>query len=313
MNESNIARRNSHWKRKLLIALSIIALIGLTVYSVFFIVKKTQANKITIKTIKEAWNNNYDYNSVYNLSKSFLEENPFNNTALTYHGYACFFLAVAQDDNFQAQEYLDECINNLRLALYDASQTAAPQIEYMLGKAYFYKNSLSTYFYSDLAVRYLTLAKEHGYVADDIAEYLGLSYAALDMTMESISSFTEALLVRESDSLLLSIAEQYYKAGEYTSSVQYLYRIINNTENEDMLIKSRILLATIYIEMNNYDDALKEFNAVIENNDNSADAHYGIGLIYEKQNNTVKARAEWRNALKIQPNHAGALKKLYNN
>ena len=313
MNESNIARRNSHWGKKIFITLSFIVLTGLTVFSTFFIIKKTQEKKITIKSIKEAWNNGYDYNTVYNLSKSFLEENPYNNTALTYHGYACFFLAVAQNDNFQTQEYLDECINNLRLALYDASKSAAPQIEYMLGKAYFYKNSVSTYFYSDLAVRYLTLAKEHGYQADDIAEYLGLSYAALDMTMESISSFTEALLVRESDSLLLSIAEQYYKAKEYAASIQYLYRIINNTENEEMLLKSHILLGNIYIDTEDYDGALNEFNAVIENNDNSADAHYGIGLIYEKQNNNVKARAEWRKALKIQPNHAGSLKKLYNN
>lgn len=318
MNNSNIVKKNSHIVRKLLIVFSLLTITGLLIFSAIFIVRKVQQNKITIKTIRDAWIENEkrevkDYNEVYNLSKAFLDDNPYNNTALTYHGYSCFFLAVAQNDNFQTQEYLDECINNLRLALYDASKNAAPQIEYMLGKAYFYKNSVSTYFYSDLAVRYLTQAKQHGYEADDIAEYLGLSYAALDMTMESISSFTEALLVRESDSLLLSIAEQYYKASEYPSSIQYLYRIVNNTENEEMLIKSKILLGTIYIETENYEGAMKEFNDVVAINDNSADAHYGIGLLYEKQNNTVKARAEWRKALKIQPNHAGALKKLYNN
>ena len=49
---------------------------------------------------------------------------------------------------------------------------------------------------------------------------------------------------------------------------------------------------------------------MLEKDENSADAHYGIGLIYEKQENLVAARAEWRKARKIQPNHAGALKKL---
>ena len=48
-------------------------------------------------------------------------------------------------------------------------------------------------------------------------------------------------------------------------------------------------------------------------NANSADAHYGIGVIYEKQGNIVKARAEWRQALKLQVNHADALKKMANN
>ena len=51
----------------------------------------------------------------------------------------------------------------------------------------------------------------------------------------------------------------------------------------------------------------------MKKNENSADAHYGIGVIYEKQGNMVKARAEWRKALKIQVNHAGALQKMSEN
>ena len=58
------------------------------------------------------------------------------------------------------------------------------------------------------------------------------------------------------------------------------------------------------------DKALEQFNLVLQKNDNSADAYYGIGLIYEKQENLVAARAQWRQARKIQPNHAGAVKKL---
>ncbi|MCQ2591647.1 MAG: tetratricopeptide repeat protein, partial [Treponema sp.] len=238
------------------------------------------------------------------------QEHPFNNTALTYYSYACFYLAVSQNDTFQAQEYLDECINNLRLALYDASKSLVSQLQYMLGKAYFYKNTISTYYYADLAIKYLNLARENGYEADDIAEYLGLSYASLGMTMESISSFTEALLVRESDTLLLSIAEQYYKAGEYNASEQYLFRVINQTENDEIKMKSQILLGNISIDKGDYDTALKIFNEILKNNDNSADAHYGIGLVYEMQKNMVKARAEWRQTLKIQVNHPGAIKKL---
>ena len=49
---------------------------------------------------------------------------------------------------------------------------------------------------------------------------------------------------------------------------------------------------------------------ILEKYTNCADAYYGIGCIYEKQNNKVKARAEWIKALKIQVNHAGAQKKL---
>ena len=152
-----------------------------------------------------------------------------------------------------------------------------------------------------------------GYEADDIPEYLGLSYASLGMTMESISAFTEALLVRESDSLLLSIAEQYYKAEEYGAAIQYLFRIIQNSKNDELKIKSLNLLGNIYIKQEKYDEAMKEFEKVLEINENSADAHYGIGVIYEIEGNIVKARSEWRKTLKIHVNHAGALQKMSEN
>ena len=78
-------------------------------------------------------------------------------------------------------------------------------------------------------------------------------------------------------------------------------------------MRSQILLGNIYINREEYDQALEEFNNVLQKNANSADAHYGIGVIYEKQGNIVKARAEWRQALKLQVNHADALKKMANN
>ena len=112
---------------------------------------------------------------------------------------------------------------------------------------------------------------------------------------------------------MLSIAEQYYKAEEYEAAEQYLFRIIKNSKNDEIVLKSQILLGNIYIDNGEYDEALKEFDNVLKKNENSADAHYGIGVIYEKQGNIVKARSQWRKALKIQVNHAGALQKMSEN
>ena len=303
------AKRKNHILRNTIIVSGILLFIAAIASLGIFLFQNYNKNKITLKTIKKSWEQS-DYESVYEQGKVFLQDKPYNNTALTYYGYACFYLAVSQIDTYKVQEYLDESINNLRLAMYDASKSLLPQLQYMLGKAYFYKNTITTYYYADLAIKYLTLARENGYNADDIAEYLGLSYASLGKTYESISAFTEALLVRESDFLLLSIAEQYYKAGETGAASQYLFRIINNSSNDEIILKSRLLLGNIYIDTDDLQNALEQFNAVLAKDENSADAHYGIGLIYEKQENLVAARAEWRKARKIQPNHAGALKKL---
>lgn len=312
IKNNNFAKRENFWLPKILTVAGIIIFLALVSFLSYKFIVKQNSKKITINTIKEAWSD-YDYQRVYELSKSFLQDNPYNNSALTYYSYACFFLAQSQTDTQQAQTYLDDCINNLRIALYESNSKLTPQLQYMLGRAYFYKNTITTHYYADLAVKYLLLAKENNYEADDIAEYLGLSYASLGMTMESISAFTEALLVRESDALLLSIAEQYYKAKEYSAAEQYLFRIIKSSENDEILMKSENLLGTIYIDKEDYESALKEFENVLQKNENSADAHYGIGVIYEKQGNLVKARAEWRQALKIQVNHPGALLKMSEN
>ena len=312
IENSSYAKKKSHFLRNFIrIGIAVVAL-SLIVFFTYTRIKKYQQGRITIKTIKEAWAE-YDYQKVYELCKIFLQDNAYNNTALTYYSYSCFFIAQAQTDTQTAQTYLDDCINNIRIALYEADKSLTPQLQYMLGRAYFYKNTITTHYYADLAVKYLLLAKENGYKADDIAEYLGLSYASLGMTMESISAFTEALLVRESDSLLLAIAEQYYKASELSAAEQYLFRIIKNSDNEDVVIKSENLLGSIYIDREDYDAAMQEFENVLKKNENSADAHYGIGVIYEKQGNIVKARSEWRKALKIQVNHPGALQKMSEN
>lgn len=312
IQNKNYVKRPKFWLKRFLIALCCLEILCVILFSVTFFISKYKENHISISKIKQEWAV-YNYQNVYDLCKIYLKDKPYNNTVLAYFGYSAFYLALSQIDTQKMKSFLDESINNIRIALYSSNKSLTPQLQYMLGRAYFYKNSFSPPYYADLTIKYLLLAKENGYQANDIAEYLGLSYAALGMTMESISSFTEALLVRESDSLLLAIAEQYYKIKEYQVSEQYLFRIINNSENDDIIKKSEILLGNIYIDKEDYSQALKKFNNVLKKDPNSADAHYLIGVIYEKQGNLVMARGEWRQALKIQVNHAGALQKMSEN
>ena len=301
-------KRKSQLVKHLLIGFSVVLFFALLSVVLIRIVNKYRPASIAY--VYEKWDV-YDYQAVYDSSAVILHSKPFNNAALTLHGYAAFFLALSETNSTKALAYLDESINNLRVSLLNARSSAFSQIEYMLGKAYFYKNSMSSYYYyADLAVQYLLRAQKDGYRADDIPEYLGLSYASLGMTMESIASFTEALLVRESDLLLLSIAEQYFKAGQTAASIQYLYRISVDCKDEKILCRSHLLLGHIYISQEKFVEAEKEFLAILEKNENNADAYYGIGVIYEKQGDLIRARSEWRKVLRIQANHSDALKKL---
>ncbi|HBD68291.1 MAG TPA: hypothetical protein DC014_03355 [Treponema sp.] len=254
-----------------------------------------------------------DYQAVYDSSSVILEKSPLQNTARTFHGYSAFFLAVSQTDSTLAQNYLDEAINSLRIALQSCREETKGQIEYMLGKSYYYKDDISSFhYYADLAVQYLNAAINDGYRASDIAEQLGLSYAALGRTQESIAAFTEALpfVERESDSLLLSIAEQYYINQQPSAAKQYLHRVDEMSANSDVLEKCHLLMGKILRDEGNLEEAQKEFESILQKNENSADAHYELSVLYKKQGNMVKARSEWREALKIQPNHPGVLAEM---
>lgn len=263
----------------------------------------------TFHNLRSQWRA-YDYMAVYNTSNRILDRLPLNNTALTYHGYASFYLGMSMAEASAAQSYLDEAVNSMRQALMNARKNTKGQIEYMLGKAYFYKNTNASYYYADLSIKYLLAARESGYSASDISEYLGLDYASLGMTMESIGALTEALLDRESDSLLLSIAEQYSKAGQMAAAEQYLFRVIKGSNDDALLGRARIALGALYVNNGRYADAKAQYDALLEMNANNADAYYGLGLLAEKQGDLVKARAQWRRALRIEVNHQGALEKL---
>jgi len=294
----------------LIICILIIVFFVLISFPFVNYIQKKRTTSIDITDLYLAWNN-AEYKNVYDLATSILQNSPFNNAALTFKGYAAFYLSVSQSDSLLAQNYLDEAINSMRVALLSVQQSVRPQLMYMLGKSYFYKNTLSSYhYYSDLVIYYLNLAREEGFEADDIPELLGLSYASLNMTQESIAAFTEALIARESDILLLSIAEQYYKNEQFAAAKAYLHRVKTETINDELRFKSSALLGQIFLHEENYDEAEKEFLSILKNDPTFADAYYGLGVIYENQGNLVKARAEWRKALRMNVEHQGALQKL---
>ena len=94
------------------------------------------------------------YSNVYDSSARMLDEDPFHNTALTFHGYSSFMLAESETDPTKSQSYLDEAIVCLRNSLKDCKKDSLAQIQYMLGRSYFYKNKLSSYHYnSDLVIK----------------------------------------------------------------------------------------------------------------------------------------------------------------
>ena len=310
-NNGSIVKKKGKIIPVLLISIVVVTVVSFLSIFLYRVIKTNIQKKPTVTRLQIEWSEK-DYAGVYNTSDKLLEKNPLNNTALTYHGYSAFYIGVSETDPTIAQSYIDESIRSLRLALMSAKEKTAPQIKYMLGKAYFYKNIICCYhYYADLVVKYLEEAIAEGYSSDDIPELLGLSYGQLGMPYDSIKSFSDALLIRESDFLLFNIAKEYYAQGQISAAKQYLDQVTSKACDDALLLKSQNLLAKIYMEEDKIDEARELYEQILDKDQNSAEAHYGLGLVYELSGDAVKARAEYRKCLKIDSTFDEAVKKVY--
>ena len=97
---------------------------------------------------------------------------------------------------------------------------------------------------------------------------------------------------------------------EYDQSLSFLRQTLRSSEDAVLIQDTRLRLAEVYILRESYDRAEEEVRRVLESNDRSADAHFFLGEILFAQGNEELARFQWREARRIDPNHADALVSL---
>jgi len=289
----------------LFIFLCCFLVIFILIFFAGFYIRKTQSFLPSVSSLYKSWSKQ-DYQSVYDNSGLILGKRPMDGTVLALHGFSSYYLFSEQTDSAIAQNFLTDSINSLRNAWYRVTESEKPQIAYILGKSYYQKG----YYYADLAMKYLDYAYNAGIHTGDIQEFRGLSAALLGDNTLSIAAFTDALSVSTSDLLLFAIAKSYEKINDTDKAKQYLYETIRTTKDDLLTLKSYYELGTIFLTEQKFTEAQAEFDTIIEKEPNSADAHYGLGVIYEAQGDLIRARAEWRKALKLDPLHVGARAKL---
>ena len=251
------------------------------------------------------WANN-DYAEVYEKTAQILEKRPMDGTALALHGFAAYYLFAEQTDLSVGADYLTAAVVHLRRALYLTKDKDIPKIAYILGKAYYQQG----YYYADLAVKYLDEAYTGGIEASDLSEFRGMAASLLGDTDKAIEAFTQALAANPSDFVLYAVAENYKKKGDIQNAKLYLFETIKKTGDAVLEIRCRNQLGLLFLAENKPNEALEQFNTVLAKDVNSADAHYGIGLVYEMQGDMIKARYEWRSAIRLNPIHAETRAKL---
>lgn len=310
---SRIGFSKSSFRRQSLLKAIIVGILlaGILSLSVFLIIRQNRLGTNTSEIIQFWEDGNYE--ETYRLTSEELEKKPLDFSLLTLYGFSSYQLALAQINNHDTQIYIDNCISSLRKALLLRGGEKDARIWYVLGKAYYFKGP----YYADLTVECLEEARNLHYEASDISEYLGLAYAAIHDYRSSVAELSMSLdpsgnsdNAAISDLRLLTIAQSYIGLGEHEAARAYLVQCIETSKDEDVALKARFLLASVFLELGDTDGALSQFSTINGISGGNADAYYQLGEIYAASGDTVRARAEWRNAVRVNPSHAASRERL---
>ncbi|MGP1416075.1 MAG: tetratricopeptide repeat protein [Treponema sp.] len=301
MKRQNFQKKNLTFKI-VIFALSL-ALCSLGV--VAFIYHQKYKDIPSVRELAEDWESS-SYNSVYLKSEIILKNDPFNAQALAFRGFSSYYIYVSEPEEASHITYLENTIVSLRQAMYFLREKDMGKLSYVLGKAYYQKGE----YYADLALKYLSIAEASGLNFIDIHEFKGMAYLLLGEEEQAISSFTLALKETPSPLLLYILGETYLKIEDFQNAKQYFFETISKTKDELLQLKCRYHIGSILFDEGEFERAKDEFEAIIEKDDSSSDAHYGLGLVLEQQGQLAKARSEWRRALKLNPSHEKTREKL---
>jgi tetratricopeptide (TPR) repeat protein len=156
------------------------------------------------------------------------------------------------------------------------------------------------------------MANNASFFAPDIPQFLGLAHAAYGNYRKSVEAFSNAFIAGQtpSDNLLLQIARSYIAMEEFNMAISYLQHCINTSVDSNSIMLSRFMLAEIYRNINDFENAELQYISILEETGESAEVHFQLGELYNLKGDTTRARAQWRIAFRQDPLHVRARARL---
>ena len=303
-------------KKRLLWAASILGVL-LLAGTIFLVAGKSAApasgktEKAVVKrAILSDWQKR-DWAKVFADCTTSLETKSLDPFYLAFAGLSAYYKASELPDGEEKAGLVDRSIGYLRKTLVvtesgRAGRVPRAEMEYVLAKAYYAKGAS----YYDSVAKWMEASLSDGYLGDDSREYLAVAYAGLGNSAKAVENFELALKRHRTDLLLIAAGKAYIDEGKSDRAEALLLEALSRSRDVLAREKCRFTLAQIYELRGETAKAQDQIELVIGENPESADAHYRLGLIYQKLGDAVRARAEWRRAVSIDPMHVAARQKL---
>ncbi len=312
MNYSNRRKPAGESQRRGLRVAVIIVVIGIVITVAVFAVSNwlgpfpfgINRRDTTLLTL---WNEG-KYDDVLSQAEVVLDEKPLDAQALTFGGFAHFYVGIDLATSAEQQEHLSRSIILLRKAEHVERAPLEGERRYVLAKAYYHTGAQNF----DLSARYMGQSIADGYVADDSHSYLGLAAEGMGDYSSSAQWYEEGLLLRDSAALRMKAADARIALEEFGVAEDHLRKALDRNSDEYLDLMLEINLAAILIMRNELGQAEAMLVDIVENHPDSADASYYLGVVYENTDRSIEARSMWRHAREIDPDHLKALESLAN-
>lgn len=267
--------------------------------------KKSQVIQNTV-SISMLWENG-SYAEVSSLAETKLLEHPMDREALLFAGYSRFFLAISRLSAEERTSDLDASIKHLRLLIARGGIPHPEKINYILGKAYLLKGT----YWADLAIYYLQLSLDEGYLAEDSFEFMGKAYSQLGEFENALYWYQKAAENHPTDRLLLTLGEEAFQLGLYDEAADYYWQSINGTRDESLKKRGLSQLGQLYYDVENYLMARGVLESLVSMEPGNQNYQFLLGETYHELGLDREARVAWHAVARINPRHVGALHRLY--
>lgn len=131
--------------------------------------------------------------------------------------------------------------------------------------------------------------------AIDAIKYRAMSHQRLGETEKAIDTYEEGLRVHSYRSdLHVALGNLYIGEGRTGEAIESYEAAVRNYDDPN----NRFSLGQAYMKAGRYDDALNQFDKVIENEQYSRNGYYGKGQVYSAQKNYTKAIEQFEQAVR---------------
>lgn len=288
-----------------------IALIVAIIVATLVLVLRSRAPILPIadtdrtEDLVELWNSQ-EYTELVTVATERLNDEPLDETALTLRGFAQFYLAMQEVNEERTQTQLIGSVEDLKRALLLEEPRLEAQIHYVLGKAFFHRGR----FFYDEAIAELLVAREQGIEKLDLLEYLALASQELNRDREAIDYYREAIDFGGEPIHKLSLADLLIEGERYLEADALLEEVLSETSDVGIIQHAYLSSGLSFRRQERWAEAVDAYEELLSINESSADAHFGLGETYLGMGDSNLARYEWREAVRLDPNHIESLQRL---